>query len=97
MDRKTRVTRMAGEIRMTCVAWVTSVTRNELSGVTRITKMTKMIGVTRLIMVTRMSRMTVVTRLNRVTWMTRVTWVTTGSPSALCVGSGFKGHLVGIY
>ena len=30
MDWKTRVTRMAGEIRMTCVAWVTSVTRNEL-------------------------------------------------------------------
>ena len=62
--------------------------------------MTKMIGVTRFIMVTRMSRMTVVTRLNRVTWITRVTrvtWVTTGSPSALCVGSGLKGHLVGIY
>ena len=78
MDWKTRVTTMAGEIRMTCVAWVTSVTRNELSGVTRITKMTKMIGVTRFIMVTRMSRMTVVTRLNRVTWKTRVTWVTCG-------------------
>ena len=65
MDWKTRVTRMAGEIRMTCVAWVTSVTRNEFSGVTRI--ITKMIGVARFIMVTRMSRMTVVTRLNRVT------------------------------
>ena len=32
MDWKTRVTRMAREIRMTSVAWVTSVTRNELSG-----------------------------------------------------------------
>ena len=25
------------------------------------------------------------------------TTVTTGSPSALCVGAGFRGHLVGIY
>ena len=41
MDWKTRVTRMAGDTRMTSVAWVTSVTRDELSGVTRITKMTK--------------------------------------------------------
>ena len=39
-----RITRMAWETRLASLAWVTCVTRNELTGVTRMTKMTKMIG-----------------------------------------------------